>query len=170
LFFLLSAVSGWRQSQFLRIDLLTLIILDIITLVSALVDWVRGKFIRGNRKTVFLITVILYNLLGTLITVSAYTLRSFPLLFIPLTELLTAFQDSRLFSFSWFAVRSDTGQKDIIQLFNKILIAVFSYVPIFVIRFVYFNRKYEKMKKSIQNLEREIKKIQGNQFPEKKPD
>ena len=67
----------------------------------------------------------------------------------------------QFFKFAWVGINPQSGDTDLVSMLNKIVIAVFSYIPIAMVRFFYnthqrrqFLRQIDELKSRIESLEK----------------
>ncbi len=158
-FFLLIALSGWGTRLLFRIDLFGLIALNGTTLLCVLVLIVVFSVERISSKTGYATVLFFYYLIATSITVAAHVLKLFPTAVMRIALLISQGLQLEFLSFAWVGVNPLTHEVDLVSMLNKILIALLSYVPVSVVRFVYWNRQRKRTERQIEDLKRKVEEL-----------
>ena len=163
-YFLLIAISGWSGVPDFRLDLAGLILLDCVTVVSAILLSTLLRFPRVNHRQAYLVILTLYNLIAIVEIVFVYVVRNTPSLTVRVASFVGEWQRIDLLSFSWLGGPERPAQSDLVGLLNKILIALLSYIPVSIIRYigsVRLRRKLERelnmLKARVDSLEQQIR-------------
>ena len=135
-YFLLIAVSGWAQVQNLRLDLAGLIFLDSVTVIVGILLSTLLRFPGVNRRRTYLILLSLYNGIAVAEILFLFTVRSQPALTLRVAEVIGEWQRLNFLSFAWLGGHERASQPDLVGLLNKLTIALLSYVPVSIIRYV----------------------------------
>jgi hypothetical protein len=165
-YFLLIALSGWGRAVALRLDILGLLVLDGLTvlcwLVLAICAWVK---LAGYRRA-FTWVLTVYHALAVLLVAGVHLTKLYPPLLIVLTNLIDQAGEIELLRFTWVQIDPESRDRDLVSMLNKILIALFSYVPISILRALYVNRQVNRQRKELKaeiaTLRRKVKKLEEN--------
>jgi hypothetical protein len=160
LYFLLTAFAGWYPEASLRIDLLGLAALNTVTILSAVLLFLFIRIGRHGFRKAYAAALITYNSFGILLVLCIFSLRLFPPFLIRLSSLLARFSEVDFFSILWAGLNPETNDRDIAGTLNKILIALFSYVPLMALRFLYIRRRYGKLQKDMLHLQSRISQLE----------
>jgi hypothetical protein len=168
-YFLLIALSGWGRAVTLRLDILGLLILDGLTLACwlalAISAWV--KLARYRRAFTLVLTV--YHAIAVLLVAAVHLLKLYPPLLIIATSLIDQAGKIDFLRFTWVQLDPQTHDRDLVGMLNKILIALFSYVPISIMRALYVNRQVNRqrreLKAEIAALRHKVKKLEEKVSP-----
>ncbi|MFP4362690.1 MAG: hypothetical protein ACLFR1_02345 [Spirochaetia bacterium] len=155
-FFLLAAVAGWQGADFLRLDLIALILLDAVTVFVFIIMFIAVKLVRKYRAKLYLGTIVFYIFIAGALSLGAHVIRNNPALLIRFSYLVHQLEAADFLSFSWVALNPQTNEVDFIGILNKLLIAAFSYVPIALIRFAVSHYQQRQTKKQVECLEKRI--------------
>ena len=151
----LLAVSGWVQSIFLRLDLLGLVMLDLMTVICAIVLFVSTRSIYRTRRN-YLIILTVYNLAAVMIIGLVYAIRLYPPMLIRVSYYLKQLEELNILEMKWVALNPENHEQDVLSLLNKIVIALFSYIPVSMLRILYMSRQRKKLERDMENLERRV--------------
>jgi hypothetical protein len=159
-YFLLIAVSGWSGVRNLRLDIAGLIVLDILTFVTGalLVTLLSAKNV--SRRPAYLSLVGLYNLFAILEVIFLYLVRSDVGLLVRVAAVVGEWGRLDFLSFSWIAARGHASQPDLVGLLNKILIALLSYIPVSLIRYIASVRRRRKLERELAVLRAKVESLE----------
>lgn len=161
-YFLLIAVSGWAGVSNLRLDLAGLVLLDGVTIIIGILLSTLLRFPNVNRRRTYLTLLAVYNAIAVVEIAFLYVVRSQPALMVRVAQLAGEWERLNFLSFSWLGGRERSSQPDLIGLLNKLTIALISYVPVSIIRYVgsvrrrrRLERELALLKSKVDNLERQ---------------
>ncbi|HUV08309.1 MAG TPA: hypothetical protein VMX75_11300 [Spirochaetia bacterium] len=160
-FFILTAMSGWEQLLFLRLDLIGILALDFVTLISILALVVISSVQRLRKKGRFRLVLILYFTMASGITIFCHVIKLFPPTLLRMYEWVKQGLELDFFKFAWVGLDTQTKESDLVGMLNKIVIAVLSYIPIAMVRFVYGIHQRKKLQQEIEDLQRRIDSLEA---------
>ena len=155
-FFLLTVLIGMVPSDLFRLDLMGLVSLDVLITIAAIILFISLRFKSADRKTLFVTIVSLYNIGAVLVLASIYTLGKLPSLQVRLLDFVRQWQEIDILSLNWAGVEAGAEEPSLVNILNKVLIAIFSYIPITVIRFIYIKRQNKKLSRELDDLRRNV--------------
>jgi len=167
-YFLLIAVSGWSGLPEFRLDLAALVLLDAVTLIAGIFLSTLLRFPKVNHRKAYLIILSLYNLFAVAQIIFVYVVRSTPSLLIRVAGLAGEWQHLDFLSFSWLGAPERSNQPDLIGLLNKILIALLSYIPVSIIRYIGSVRLRRKLERELSILKSKVERLE-QQIAERDP-
>jgi hypothetical protein len=163
-YFLLLALAGWQRVQVIRLDLIGLAVYDILILLC----WIPLLIARGLKasqfKKMYIRLLALFNIVAVLLVAGIFLIRLFPPLLIRVSDFINQGIRLDFFKFAWIGLDPETHERDFISMANKILIALFSYIPITVLRTLYTHRQISRQRKwvtmEINALKRKIEQLE----------
>jgi hypothetical protein len=164
-YFLLLALAGWQRVQMIRLDLIGLAVYDILIVIC----WILLLIARGLKPSKFkkMYTRVLaaFNIVALLLVAGVFLIRLFPPLLIRVTDFVNQGIRLEFFKFAWIGLDPETHERDFVSMANKILIALFSYIPITVLRTLYTHRQISRQRKwittEINALKRKIEQLES---------
>jgi hypothetical protein len=164
-YFLLLALAGWQRVQVIRLDLIGLAVYDILIVVC----WILLLIARGLKpsqfKKMYTRVLAVFNIAAVLLVAGVFLIRLFPPLLIRVTDFISQGIHLEFFKFAWVGLDPQTHERDFISMANKILIALFSYIPITVLRTIYTHRQISRQRKwittEINALRRKIEELEN---------
>ena len=103
--------------------------------------------------------------MAVLLVGGVFLIRLFPPLLIRVSDFITQGIRLDFFKFAWIGLDPETHERDFISMANKILIALFSYIPITVLRTLYTHRQISRQRKwvttEINALKRKIEQLEN---------
>jgi hypothetical protein len=106
-----------------------------------------------------------FNIVALLLVAGVFLIRLFPPLLIRVTDFVNQGIRLEFFKFAWIGLDPETHERDFISMANKILIALFSYIPITVLRTLYTHRQISRQRKwittEISALKRKIEQLES---------
>ena len=91
-----------------------------------------------------------------------FAVKIFPPLLIKVYQVI---EESRKFDFgklTWGWLNPENHENSVSSLMNKLLLALFTYIPLSLVRFIYNRRQMKKLIKRIDRLEYVLKTLKGN--------
>ena len=158
-FFLIIALSGWRPRLLLRVDLIALVAYNVLTLLSALALVIVFSLERISSRTGYKTVIIVYYVLASVLTVATHALKFFPSVVMDLSQLISQGFRLDFLSLAWVGVNTETQEVDLVSMLNKILIALLSYIPVSVIRYLSWSRSKRKLEREIQALRKMVEEL-----------
>lgn len=158
-YFLAGAVSGFGVT-FFRFDIAVLLFLDGIIILSVLLAFtvfVLGKKNTGSRFTGVL---IFYNAVSVAGVVSAFVIKNSPFLVMRISQLIEEASRIEIPSFSQLTLDSVASGGNLSGWINRILIALFTYVPVALLRFLYVSHRRKRLEKQVCELEARIWRLE----------
>ncbi len=164
-YFLLLALAGWQRVQMIRLDLIGLAIYDILIVLC----WILLLIARGLKasqfKKMYTRMLVVFNIVAVLLVGGVFLIRLFPPLLIRISDFVSQGIRLDFFKFAWIGLDPETHERDFISMANKILIALFSYIPITVLRTMYTHRQISRQRKwvtmEINALKRKIEQLES---------
>ena len=155
-YFLLLVAVGLKRDLAVRLDLIGMMIIDAVSLLFLLGSFLAGVLPKANRKWFGVLLYALYHLCAVACVVGVFAARSSPVLLLSVKSILRRLNEIDLFSFQWIGLDSQSQEEDIIALFNRVLIAVLSYLPIALLRFLTGIRHRRRIARELEQLRRRI--------------
>jgi hypothetical protein len=148
----------------IRLDLIGLAVYDILILLC----WIPLLIARGLKasqfKKMYIRLLALFNIVAVLLVAGIFLIRLFPPLLIRVSDFINQGIRLDFFKFAWIGLDPETHERDFISMANKILIALFSYIPITVLRTLYTHRQISRQRKwvtmEINALKRKIEQLE----------
>ena len=162
-FFILTALAGWEKLLFLRLDLIGILALDIITLLSIIFLIIVSSIRRLRKKRSYRFVLILYFTTASLVTILSHVIKLFPPTLLQLYQWVKQGLELEFFKFAWIGLDSGTKENDLVDMLNKIVIAVLSYIPISMIRFIYGSHQRKKIQQELKDLRGRIKTLEDRE-------
>jgi hypothetical protein len=166
-YFLLLALAGWQRVQMIRLDLIGLAVYDILTLLCWIVLLIARGSKPGQFKKMYTGVLATFNIVAVLLVGGIFLIRLFPPVIIRITDFINQGLHLDFFKFAWIGLDPETHERDFISMANKILIALFSYIPITVLRTLYTHRQISRQRKwitmEINALKRKIEQLESKQ-------
>jgi hypothetical protein len=163
-YFLLIALSGWGRAVTLRLDILGLLSLNALTVVCWLALAVAAWAKVARYRKAFTLVLTVYHCLAVLLVSSVHLVKLYPPLLILVTSLINQAGEIDFLRFTWVQLDPETHDRDLVSMLNKILIALFSYVPISIMRALYLNRQVNRqrreLKGEIEALRKKVKRLE----------
>ena len=160
IYFLLVAMTGWQYGPSFRLDFIGLAALDAAVVVAApfLVYVSRAVPARGRR--VYLWVFALYNVWACAVVIAVHSIRRSPLLLIRLAAFLEDVRGFDLFNAAWGGIEGGTGEQDLAGMVNKIMIALFTYLPVSAVRLAAANKQRARLRKEIDALSKRVQELE----------
>jgi len=163
-YFLLLALAGWQRVQMIRLDLIGLVVYDILIVLC----WILLLIARGLKasqfKKMYIRVLAVFNIVAVLLVTAVFLIRLFPPLLIRVSNFINQGIRLDFFKFAWIGLDPETHERDFVSMANKILIALFSYIPITVLRTLYTHRQISRQRKwitmEINALKRKIEQLE----------
>jgi hypothetical protein len=166
-YFLLLALAGWQRVQMIRLDLMGLAVYDCLIVLC----WLLLLIFRGLKasqfKKMYIRVLAFFNIVAVLLVACVFLIRLFPPLLIRVSDFINQGIRLDFFKFAWIGLDPETHERDFISMANKILIALFSYIPITVLRTLFMHRQISRQRKwitlEINALKRKIEELEQKQ-------
>jgi hypothetical protein len=166
-YFLLLALAGWQRIQLIRLDLIGLAVYDCLTILCWIVLLIARGLKVGQFKKIYTRVLVFFNVVAIVLVAGIFLIRLFPPLLIRLSDFINQGIHLEFFKFAWIGLDPESHERDFISMANKILIALFSYIPITVLRTLYISRQMGRQRKwitrEISNLKRKIEELEKKQ-------
>jgi hypothetical protein len=163
-YFLLLALAGWQRIQLIRLDLIGLAVYDCLIILCWIVLLIARGLKVGQFKKVYTRILVFFNVVAIVLVAGIFLIRLFPPLLIRLSDFINQGIHLDFFKFAWIGLDPETHERDFISMANKILIALFSYIPITVLRTLYISRQMSRQRKwvtsEIGKLKRKIEELE----------
>jgi len=166
-YFLLLALAGWQRVQMIRLDLIGLAIYDILIVLCWILLLIARSLKASQFKKMYTRVLVVFNIVAVLLVGGVFLIRLFPPLLIRISDFVSQGIRLDFFKFAWIGLDPETHERDFISMANKILIALFSYIPITVLRTMYTHRQISRQRKwvtmEINALKRKIEQLESRQ-------
>jgi hypothetical protein len=163
-YFLLLALAGWQKVQVIRLDLIGLAVYDILIVLCWLVLLITRGLKASQFKKMYIRVLAFFNIIAVLLVASVFLIRLFPPLLIRVSNFINQGIRFEFFKFAWIGLDPETHERDFVSMANKILIALFSYIPITVLRTLYTHRQISRQRKwvtrEINTLKHKIEELE----------
>ena len=163
-YFLLLALAGWQRVQLIRLDLIGLAVYDCLIILCWIVLLIARGLKVGQFKKVYTRILVFFNVVAIVLVAGIFLIRLFPPLLIRLSDFINQGINLEIFKFAWIGLDPETHEQDFISMANKILIALFSYIPITVLRTLYISRQMSRQRRwitqEISKLKRKIEELE----------
>ncbi len=163
-YFLLLALAGWQRIQLIRLDLIGLAVYDCLIILCWIVLLIARGLKIGQFKKVYTRILVFFNVVAIVLVAGIFLIRLYPPLLIRLSDFINQGIHLDFFKFAWIGLDPETHERDFISMANKILIALFSYIPITVLRTLYISRQMSRQRKwvtsEIGKLKRKIEELE----------
>ena len=164
-YFLLLALAGWQRVQMIRLDLIGLAIYDILIVLCWILLLIARSLKASQFKKMYTRVLVVFNIVAVLLVGGVFLIRLFPPLLIRISDFVSQGIRLDFFKFAWIGLDPETHERDFISMANKILIALFSYIPITVLRTMYTHRQISRQRKwvtmEINALKRKIEQLES---------
>ncbi len=158
-FFLVIVFAGFKPSLFIRLDLIGLVFYDLSTIVSGVLILFGVYLFRGNTRKWYVFGVVFQILFSLGVVIVLLALRFFPPLLIKFSQIASEVKSVNLFAMLWGFLNPERHERDLYDFINKILIALFSYIPISIARFFYNRRKLNQILNEFDRVKRELGRL-----------
>lgn len=163
-YFLLLALAGWQRVQVIRLDLIGLAVYDILIVLCWIILLIARGLKASQFKKMYIRLLAFFNIVAVLLVAGIFLIRLFPPLLIRVSDFINQGIRLDFFKFAWIGLDPETHERDFISMANKILIALFSYIPITVLRTLYTHRQISRQRKwvtmEINALKRKIEQLE----------
>ena len=148
----------------IRLDLIGLSVYDILIVLC----WILLLIARGLKasqfKKMYIRVLAVFNIVAVLLVGGIFLIRLFPPLLIRVSDFINQGIRLEFFKFAWIGLDPESHERDFVSMANKILIALFSYIPITVLRTLYMHRQISRQRKwittEINALKRKIEQLE----------
>ena len=160
-YFLICLLAGWQGGAGLRLDLLGIVAIDgVMILCSFLL--VLGRLTPVVYKSWYITIFALYNVCTIAVIAGVYVLRVNPVLAIRFTGLLRTMSEIRFFSFEWIGFDAEQRERDVTVLLNRIIIAMLSYIPVAILRYLSGARRHIRLQNRLEALEKRMRNLEND--------
>jgi len=163
-YFLLLALAGWQRIQLIRLDLIGLAVYDCLIILCWIVLLIARGLKVGQFKKIYTRILVFFNVVAIVLVAGIFLIRLFPPLLIRLSDFINQGIRLEIFKFAWIGLDPETHEQDFTSMANKVLIALFSYIPITVLRTLYISRQMSRQRRwitrEISNLKRKIEELE----------
>jgi hypothetical protein len=164
-YFLLLALAGWQRVQMIRLDLIGLAVYDVLIVLCWIILLISRGLKSSQFKKMYISVLAAFNIIAVLLVTGVFLIRLFPPLLIRVTNFINQGVRLEFFKFAWIGLDPETHERDFISMANKILIALFSYIPITVLRTLYTHRQIIRQRKwitmEINELKHKIEQLEN---------
>ena len=164
-YFLLLALAGWQRVQIIRLDLIGLAVYDVLIMICWIILLIARSLKASQFKKMYTRVLVVFNIVAVLLVGGLFLIRLFPPLLIRISDFVSQGIRLDFFKFAWIGLDPETHERDFISMANKILIALFSYIPITVLRTLYTHRQISRQRKwvtmEINALKRKIEQLES---------
>ena len=102
----------------------------------------------------------LYNLVSLGVLALVIVARNNIVVLLRITTLLRHLGQMEFFSFAWVGVDEERQQQDLVSFLNRVLVAVFSYVPIAFLRFLTGMRHRRRVDRELEQIKRRLSAVE----------
>ncbi len=159
--FLLLVFTGWQRNAALRLDLIGMVLLVVFSLLGFFATLITGRLRTETRRSASGVVYGVYNFLAICTVAGAFVARSNPIVLIRLTSIAERFKEMELLSFAWISLDTERQAQDLIVFFNRVLIAVLSYLPIAMLRFLSGARQRRRILRELDRMKRRLEALEG---------
>jgi hypothetical protein len=163
-FFIVTALAGLDEILYLRLDIIGILALDCLTVICVIVLVVVYYILRRKTGKAYRFILLFYSVGAALITALSHLIKLSPTMLLMVYNWIQQATQIQFFKFAWVGLNPQSGDADLVGMLNKIVIAVFSYIPIAMVRFFYnthqrrrFLRQVDELKNRIETLEKKQK-------------
>jgi len=160
--FLLILFSNWQSSLFIRLDLIGLVLLDVVTVIAAVILLFVLNIKGIDDRKGYIFTLLLYFLASLLLVVMVFAVKIFPPLLIRVYQVIEESKKFNFGNFTWSWLNPEKHENSVASLMNKLLLALLTYIPLSLVRFFYNRRQMKKLIKRIDRLEYTLKNHKNN--------
>jgi len=160
-FFIVTALAGLDEILYLRLDIIGILALDCLTLICVIVLVVVYYILRRKTGKAYRFILLFYSVGAALIAALSHFIKLSPTMLLMVYNWIQQATQMQFFKFAWVGLNPQSGDADLVGMLNKIVIAVFSYIPIAMVRFIYnthqrrqFLRQIDELKNRIESLEK----------------
>ncbi len=159
--FLLIVFSNWRSGIFIRLDLISLVLLDVITVSVSFILLLVLNIKSINSRKGYILALFLYFITSVLLVAGIFTVKFYPPLLIRVYQVIEEGKSIDLGNLTWSLLNPENHENALESMTNKILLALFTYIPLSLARFFYSRRQMKKLVKRIEDLEASLKRVQN---------
>jgi len=159
-FFIITALAGWEKTLYLRLDIIGILALDAVTLISLVFLVVVYYVLRRRTSGGYRLALIFYFIAGAFITALSHLLKYSTSMLLLLYGWVNELAELEFFKFAWVGLETAGGDSDLVGVLNRVLIAVFSYIPIAMVRFIYNNHQRKKFEQQIDELRSRLEELE----------
>jgi hypothetical protein len=159
-FFIVTALAGWEKMLSLRLDLIGIMALDVITLITLLFLVIVYFILKRRGAGGYRFALIFYFCTAAFITIFSHAIKLFPSLLLQVYMWVNQSLEIDFFRFAWIGLDPATKEVDLVSMLNKIVIAVFSYIPIAMVRFIMANNQRKRFDQQIEELKDRIERLE----------
>jgi hypothetical protein len=162
-FFIVTALAGLDEILYLRLDIIGILALDCLIFVCVVALVVVYYILRRKSGKPYRIILLFYAAVGALISALSHLIKLSPTMLLMVYHWIQQASQIQFFKFAWIGVNSQSGDADLVGMLNKIVIAVFSYIPIAMVRFIYNTHQRRQFLKQIDELKSRIESLEKKQ-------
>lgn len=159
-FFIITALAGWEKTLYLRLDIIGILALDAVTLVSLAFLIVVYYILHRRSSGGYRLALIFYFIAGAFIAALSHLLKYSPSMLLLLYGWVNELAEMEFFKFAWVGLDTGAAESDLVGMLNRIVIAVFSYIPIAMVRFVYNNHQRKRFEQQIEELRGRLEELE----------
>lgn len=164
-FLLLVLFSGWQAVEYIRLDIVGLLFLDLFMVLGFCAD-IAGRLLKKEKQKLVFLTVFWVNFgLSVLLVLFIYVIRLFPPLLIKVVSVLKEVRTFNLMAFAWNILDPESSKDDVTNFVTRILIAVIAYIPVSLLRFLYVNRKLKRLEDDLGILKQRLAGLEKKPSP-----
>ena len=162
-FFIVTALAGLDKILYLRLDVIGILALDCLTLICVLFLIVVFYVLRRKSSRAYRFILLFYFIGAASITAVSHLIKLSPTMLLTVYGWIQQATQIRFFRFAWVGVDPQTSAVDLVGMLNKIVIAVLSYVPIAMARFIYNTHQRKRFHLQIDELRDRIESLEKKQ-------
>jgi cbb3-type cytochrome oxidase subunit 3 len=162
-FFIVTALAGLDKILYLRLDIIGILALDCLALVCLLFLVVVFYILRRRSARAYRFILLFYFVTAAFITAFSHLIKFSPTMLLMVYGWIQQAARMDFFKFAWVGLNAQSGEADLVGMLNKIVIAVLSYVPIAMVRFIYSTHQRKKFHQQIDELRDRIDSLEKKQ-------
>lgn len=159
-YFLALVFTGLSDGSGVRLDLIGMVAIDLFAVVSLVVSFVIQAVRPDKQRRLGIALFASYHAVSCLAIVAVFAVRRSPELLVRAASLVDRVREIEFLSFAWVGLDTERQEQDLVAFFNRMLIAVISYLPIGVLRFVTSVRHRRRMQREIESLTRRVANLE----------
>ncbi len=162
-FFIVTALAGLDEILYLRLDIIGILALDCLTLICVIILLVAYYVLRRKSGKAYRFILLFYSVGAAFITTLSHLIKLSPTMLLMVYNWIQQATQIQFFKFAWVGLNPQSGDADLVGMLNKILIAVFSYIPIAMVRFIYNTHQRRQFLRQIDDLKNRIESLEKKQ-------
>ena len=158
--FILVVLVGGGGATGNRLDLVGLGILNGVIFLAAVFLVFALLLFKNHLAPAYRWIFGIYSVLSIATVVILFVFKNNPVLFMRVALQLRTWVRFDFLSFEWLSLDPSQEKRDIFTVLDKVLIAVISYIPVGIIRFISRTRQRSRLMREIELLKKRVKKLE----------